>query len=179
MNFHANLPQGKPRSRLCEPSKTHLRGKSRGYDIVIAARTTPEFSLTSVPRICQRCIARVSFGPPSFPSYASWSGHGCIAWLLPRASPLAPTYAPFHACYVISCHLTYAHTPSSSSKCRTTPSTNQLHVFAFQVGHSVWLNKEYCLNTSSSSSKCFRQGNAWNLFDSDNQSAAIFMLKIP
>ena len=41
-------------------------------------------------------------------------------------------------------------------------------------GSSVWLNKDYCLNTSSSS-KIFRQGgNAWNLFDFDNQSAAIF-----
>ena len=27
-------------------------------------------------------------------------------------------------------------------------STNQLHVFAFQVGRSVWLNKDYYLNTS-------------------------------
>ena len=64
--------------------------------------------------------------------------------------------------------------PWSSTKCRNTPSTNQLHVFAFQVGRSVWLNKDYCLNTSSSS-KIFRQGgNTWNLFDFDNQSAAIF-----
>ena len=63
--------------------------------------------------------------------------------------------------------------PWSSSKCRNTPSTNQLHVFAFQVGRSVWLKKDYCLNTSSS--KFFRQGeNAWNLFDFDNQSAANF-----
>ena len=67
--------------------------------------------------------------------------------------------------------------PWSSSKCRKTPSTNQLHVFAFQVGHSVWLNKDYCLNTSSSS-KIFRQGgNAWNLFHFDNQSAAIFCVE--
>ena len=64
--------------------------------------------------------------------------------------------------------------PWSSSKCRNTPSTNQLDVFAFQVGRSVWLNKDYCLNTSSSS-KFFRQGgNGWNLFDFDNQSAAFF-----
>ena len=68
--------------------------------------------------------------------------------------------------------------PWSSSKCRNTPSTNQLHVFAFQVGRSVWLNKDYCLNTFSSSSKFFRQGwNAWNLFDFDNQSAAIFCVE--
>ena len=38
MNFHANIPQGKPQSRRCEPSKSHLRGKSRSYDIAIAAR---------------------------------------------------------------------------------------------------------------------------------------------
>ena len=62
--------------------------------------------------------------------------------------------------------------PWSSSKCRNTPSTNQLHVFAFQVGRSVWLNKDYCLNTSSSS-KTFRQGgNAWNP-DFDAPSAAV------
>ena len=65
--------------------------------------------------------------------------------------------------------------PWSSSKSRNTPSTNQLHVFAFQVGRSVWLNKDYSLNTCSSS-KIFRQGgNAWNLFDFDNQLAAIFV----
>ena len=38
MNFHANIPQGKRQSRRCEPSKSHLLGKSRGYDIAIAAR---------------------------------------------------------------------------------------------------------------------------------------------
>ena len=38
MNFHANMQQGKPQSRRCEPSKSHLRGKSRGYDVAIAAR---------------------------------------------------------------------------------------------------------------------------------------------
>ena len=37
--------------------------------------------------------------------------------------------------------------PWSSSQCRNTPSTNQLHVFAFQVGRSVWLHKRYCLKT--------------------------------
>ena len=124
-----------------------------------------------MPRLCQKYIARVSFAAPSFPSYASWSGHGRIAWLIPRASHLAPTYAPSHARYAISCHLMYTHTPmvlQQMSQCI------QLHVFAFQVGCSVWLNKDYCLNTSSSS-KNFRQGgNAWNLFDFDNQSAAIF-----
>ena len=74
---------------------------------------------------------------------------------------------PSHA---ISCTPT---PPWSSSKCRNTPSTNQLHVFAFQVGRSFWLNKDYCSNTSSSS-QIFRQGgNACNLFDVGNLSAAI------
>ena len=63
--------------------------------------------------------------------------------------------------------------PWSSSKCRNTPSTNQLRVFAFQGGRSVWLNKDYCLNTSSSSKIFGQSGNAWNLFDFYNQSAAI------
>ena len=30
-------------------------------------------------------------------------------------------------------------------------STNQLHAFSFRVGRAVLLNKDYCLNTSSSS----------------------------
>ena len=64
--------------------------------------------------------------------------------------------------------------PWFSSKFRNTPSTNQLHVFAFQVGRSVLLNKDYCLNTSSSSKKFRQGGNAWNLFDFDDQSAAFF-----
>ena len=67
--------------------------------------------MTSVPRICQKYIARVSFAARSFPSFASRSGHGRIAWLLPRASPLAHTYAPSHSRYAISCHLMYTHTP--------------------------------------------------------------------
>ena len=71
----------------------------------------------------------------------------------------------------------YPHGPPVN-KCRNTPSTNQLHVLAYQVGRSVWLNKDYCLNTSSSSSEFFRQGgNAWNLFDFDDQSAAIFCVE--
>ena len=65
--------------------------------------TTPDISMTSVPKFFQKYIARVSFADPSFPSYASWSGHGCIAWLLPRASPVAPTHTPSHARYAISC----------------------------------------------------------------------------
>ena len=36
--FHANIPQGKPQRRRCEPSKSHLRAKSRRYYIAIASR---------------------------------------------------------------------------------------------------------------------------------------------
>ena len=46
--------------------------------------------------------------------------------------------------------------------------SNQLYVLAFQVGRSVLLNKDYCLNTSSSSKKFRQGGNTWNLFDFDN-----------
>ena len=89
---------------------------------------------------------------------------GRVLWRPHMPHPMLST--PSHA---ISCT---PIPPWSSSKCRNTPSTNQLHVFAFQVGRSVWLNKDYCLNTSS---KFFRQGgNAWNLFDFDEQSAAFF-----
>ena len=82
---------------------------------------------------------------------------------------MAPTYAPSHARYAISC----TPIPSwSTSKSCNTPSTNQLHVFSFHMGRSVLLNKDYCLNTFS---KIFRQsGNAWNLLDFGNQSAACF-----
>ena len=117
--------------------------------------------MTSVPQFCQKYIAYVSFTAPSFPSYASSSGHGRIAWLLPRAIPVVPTSAPSHARYAISC----TPIPSwASSKCRNTPSTNQLHVFSFQVGRS---------NTSSSSKIFGQGGNAWNLLDFEYQSAAI------
>ena len=127
--------------------------------------------MASVPQFCQKSTARVSFAAPSSPSYASQSGHGRIALLLPRVGPVAPTYAPSHARYAISC----TPIPSwSSSKYRNTPSTNQLHVFSFQLGRSVLLNKDYRLNTSSSSKKKIRQGgHAWNLLDFDNESAVI------
>ena len=75
------------------------------------------------------------------------------------------------------CHVMYTHIPSrSSSKCHNTPSTDQLHVFSFQVGRSVLLNKDYCLNTSSSSiffETGWERANAWNLLNFDLQSAAI------
>ena len=59
-------------------------------------------------------------------------------------------------------------------------STNQLHVFAFQVGRLVWLNKDYCLNTSSLRNFSGRVGTlgiykySILIFDEPN-----FLLKIP
>ena len=38
VTLHATIAQDKPQRRLCEPSKSHLRQKSRSYDIAIAAR---------------------------------------------------------------------------------------------------------------------------------------------
>ena len=61
-----------------------------------------------------------------------------------RVVPAAGESFGAHICPVPCslCHLMPSHVhpypPWSSSKCRNTPSTNQLHVFAFQVGRSVW-----------------------------------------
>ena len=71
---------------------------------------------------------------------------GRVLWLPHMPHPMLAM--PYHA---ISCT---PIPPWSSSKCRNTPSTNQLHVFAFQVGRSVWLN----MNTSSSSKISGRVG---------------------
>ena len=72
--------------------------------------------MTLVQQFFQRYNARVSFAAPSFPSYASQSSHGRIAWLLPPASPVAPNLPhPIHTRYAISC----TPIPSwSSSKCQ-------------------------------------------------------------
>ena len=64
--------------------------------------------------------------------------------------------------------------PCSSSKSHNTPGTNQMHVFASQIIRLVWLNTDYCLNTSSSSNLFRQGGNVWNLFDFCNRSATIF-----
>ena len=176
MNFHANIQQGKSQSRRCEPSKSHLREKTRGYDIAIAARRRLLKVLWNQFHEFARNISPESRSPPRlFPrtppgqamALSRGSCRGRVIWRPHIPHPMLAM--PSHA---ISCT---PIPPWSSSKCRNTPSTNQLHVFAFQVGRSVWLNKDYCLNTSSSSSKFVRQGgNAWNLFNFDNQSAAFF-----
>ena len=130
--------------------------------------------MTSVPQFARNISPESRSLPRLFPrtppsqamAVSRGSCRGRVLWRPHMPHPMLAM--PSHA---ISCT---PIPPWSSSKCRNTPSTNQLHVFAFQVGRSVWLNKDYCLNTSSSS-KFFRQGgNAWNLFDFDNQSAAIF-----
>ena len=130
--------------------------------------------MTSVPRICQKYMARVSIAAPSIPSYASWPGHDRIAWLLPPASLLAPTYAPSYAPYAISCHLTYAHTPmvlQQMAQHSQHQSTARIHVPSGPFG----LAEQGLFADTSSSSKIFRQGgNAWNLFDFDNYPTAIF-----
>ena len=125
----------------------------------------------SVPQFFQKYIAKVSLAALTYPLYASLSGHARIAWFLPRASPVTPINAPSHARYAISC----TPIPSwSSSECRNTPNTNQLHEFSFEVDRLFLLNNDYCSNTSSIP-KIFNQGgNIWNLLDFDNQSAAIF-----
>ena len=128
---------------------------------------TPEIFMTSAPHFCQKYIARVSFAavlfPRTPPSHAMAVSRGSC-----RGMPNPMLATPSHA---ISCTPTI---PWSSSKCRNTPGTNKLPVSAFQVGRLVWLNKDYCLNTSSSSQILRQGGNVWNLFDLDNQSAAFF-----
>ena len=163
MNFHANIPQGKLQSRRCEPSKSHLRGKSRSYDIAIAARRRllkfyehqcHDFARNISPesRSPPRLFPRTPPGQATAVSRGSYRGR--VIWRPHMPHPMLAM--PSHA---ISCT---PIPPWSSSKCRSTPSTNQLHVFAFQVGRSVMLNKDYSFSTSASSSIKFGQG--WERF---------------
>ena len=134
--------------------------------------------MTSAPHFCQKYIARSRSPPRLFPrtppskavAVSRGSCRGRVLWHPHMPHPhICPI--PCSLCHLMPSHAhPYPHGPPS--KCRHTPSTDQLHVFAFQVGRSALLNKDYCLNTSSSS-KNF-SGNAWNLFDFDNQSAALF-----
>ena len=129
--------------------------------------------MTSVPQFCQKYIAKSRSSPRLFPrtppsqamAVSRGSCRGRVLWRPHMPHPMLAM--PSHA---ISCT---PLPPRSSSKYRNIPSTNQLHVFAFKVGRSVWLKKDYCLDTSSSSNLFRQGGNAWNLFDFDNQSAAI------
>ena len=114
--------------------------------------------MISVTQFCQKYIAKVSFAARLFPrtppsqaiAVSRGSCRGRVLWRPHMPHPMRAM--PSHA---------FSFTPIppwSSSKCRNTPRTSQQHVFAFHVGRSVWLNKDYCLNTSSSSLKIFRQG---------------------
>ena len=128
--------------------------------------TTPDIFMTSVPQFC-RNISPESRSPPRlFPrsppgqamAVSRGSCRGRVLWRPHMPHPMLAM--PSHA---ISCT---PIPPWSSSKCRNTPSTNQLHVFAFQVGRSVWLNKDYCLNSLSASSKKFQAG--WERLESNS-----------
>ena len=71
----------------------------------MAGRGLPKLLRTSVPHFGQK-IQRQSFvrNPIFFlVSLLVLSGHGCTAWLLPRASPTASTYALPRESYAISC----------------------------------------------------------------------------
>ena len=82
-------------------------------------------------------------------------------------------HIPCSLCHLMPSHVhPYPHGPPANVA--TLPAPINCTYSRTKVGRSVWLNKDYCLKSFSSSSKIFRQGgNAWNLFDFD-QSAAIF-----
>ena len=137
---HANIAQGKPQAGASHPSGTLGKKTTvRSYDIAVAApRRLPKFSKLQYHKFA-RNISPESRSPLRlFARAPHLSGHGRIAWLLPRASPVAPAYAPSRARYAISCRPISSW---SSSTYHNTPSTNQLHVFSFQVGRSVLLRQ--------------------------------------
>ena len=107
MTVHANTPQGKPRSRRCELSKSHLRGKSASYRHC-GSTTTPDIYMTSVPQFGRKCIDRVSFATPSFPrtppSQAMAVSRGSCRGRVPRRPHML-----YHARYAKSCNFMYTH----------------------------------------------------------------------
>ena len=120
--------------------------------------------MTSVPQFCQEYITSLVRRPV----------FSLVRLIIVRPWPCRLAPAAGESCGAHICPIPCTPIPLwSSSKCRNTPSTNQLHVFSFRVGRSVLLNKDYCLNTSSSSKFFGQGGNAWNLLDFEYQSAAI------
>ena len=118
--------------------------------------------MASVPQFCQKYVARASFAAPSVPSYASLSGHGRIAWLLPRASPVAPTYAPSCARYVIGPPANVVTLPAPIN-CAYSRSKWNIRSCWTRITLSALLPLQI-----------FGQGgNAWNLLHFDNQSEAM------
>ena len=101
---HANIAQGKPQAGASHPSGTLGKKTTvRSYDIAVAApRRLPKFSKLQYHKFA-RNISPESRSPLRlFARAPHLSGHGRIAWLLPRASPVAPTYAPSRAGHAMS-----------------------------------------------------------------------------
>ena len=133
-----------------------------------------EIISTNLPEIYRQSLVRRPFFSLVRLMVRPWPyrGHGRIAWLLPRASPLAPTYAPSHARYAISCHLMYVHPFPHGPPANVATLPAPINC---TYSSSKWAVRSYCLNTSSSS-KIFRQGgNAWNLFDFENNHKILFI----
>ena len=147
-------------------------GKSLGVmispSIAVAARrrlpNSYDISSTILPEICRQSLVR----RPVFSLVRLLVG----PWpyrVAPRASPLAPTYAPSYARYAISCHLMYTHTPmvlQQMSQYSQHQSTARIRVPSGPFG----LAEQGLLFEHFFPSKFFRQGrNAWNLqvFDFD------------
>ena len=116
--------------------------------------SVPDIFMTSVPQFCQEYITSLVRRPV----------FSLVRLIIVRPWPCRLAPAAGESCGAHICPIPCTPIPLwSSSKCRNTPSTNQLHVFSFRVGRSVLLNKDYCLNTSSSSKFFGQGGNAWNL----------------
>ena len=111
---------------------------------------------SSVPQFCQKYIARVSFAAPSFPVRLL-----VRPWPPYRVAASSGESCGTHICPIpcLLCHLMYTRTVmvlqqmSQHSQHQST-----LHVFSFQVGRSVLLNKDYYFSTSSSSKFSDRVG---------------------
>ena len=135
MTFLANIAQGKPQSRRCKPSKSHVRGKSRSHDIAIAARRRPlkfrnfyDISSTMLPEICRQSLIR----RPAF----------SLVRLLVRPWPcrVAPAAGesfgahvfpiPCSLCHIMPSHVhPYPHGPPANVATLPAP-INQLRVFS-------------------------------------------------
>lgn len=94
--------EGKPHKRRFSPSKCFFRDRSRSCDIAVGRGWT-RTAETSMKHWCHTLantsITRERFATRPLPSLASWWGDGSLAWLLPRASTTAFTYAPSRVSY--------------------------------------------------------------------------------
>ena len=106
-------------------------------------------------------IARVASTTQFFASCASWSGHGHSAWLLPRASPVASTYAPSRA--PVSFHV--SHYPRGPpGKYRNTPRTNHRKFIFVPVrsSYTTFTVLRHALPLSKSTSKIIHNQSAYD-----------------